>query len=55
MIQMNLLTKQTDAQTWRTKLWLVGGKMRGRDNCGVSGGHANTSIFKVDNKRDPTV
>ena len=26
------------------------GKMRGRDNCGVSGGHANTAVFKVDNK-----
>ena len=26
MIQMNLFTKQTDSQTWRTKLWLVGGR-----------------------------
>ena len=41
---------ETDSQTWRTNLWLVRGKMRGRDNCVVCDGHVNTSIFNVDNK-----
>ena len=28
----NEFTKQRDSQTWRTNLWLLGGRMRGRDS-----------------------
>ena len=46
---MNLLTKQKrDSQTYKRKLWLLGGK----DSQGVWEGHVHTAILKLDNKQD---
>ena len=54
MIQMNLLTKQKDSQTQKMNLWLLGGRIGGRDNRGGWGGHVHTAVFSVNNQQGPT-
>ena len=50
-IQMNLLTKQKDSQTQKMNLWLLGGRIGGRDNKGGWGGHVHTAVFSVNNQQ----
>ena len=37
-------------RTWRTKLWLLKGRVQGRDSQGVWDLNAHTAIFKMDNQ-----
>lgn len=46
---------ETDSQTLRTNLWLLGYRMRGRDSQEVWNGHEHTAIFKMDNQQEPSV
>ena len=45
---------ETDSQTQRTDLRLLGGKVRRRDSQGVWDGHVYTAVFKMDNQQGPT-
>ena len=45
MIQMNLPTKQKDSQTQKMNLWLLGGRVGGRDSWGGWDGHVHTAVF----------
>ena len=46
---------EADLQIQRTNLWLLGGRMRGRDSQGVWDGQVHTITFKMDNQQGPTV
>ena len=43
--QMNLPTKQKDSQTQKMNLWLLGGRVGGRDSWGGWDGHVHTAVF----------
>ena len=45
MIPMNLPTKQKDSQTQKMNLWLLRGRIGGRDSWGGWDGHVHTAVF----------
>ena len=43
---------ETDSQTWRMSLWLLGGDLGERDCQGIWDGHVHLAVFKMCNNED---
>ena len=46
---------ETNSQTQKKNLWLLGVWIRGRYSQGIWDGHVHTTVFKMDNQQGPTV